>query len=294
MPDDALAALFDADFLARLARLRLAVRRRLLGAGGEAPIASAGGGRSEFREHRPYVAGDDPRTIDWNVAARLDQVFVKEFTASGDLTVRLRVDVSDSMDVGTPPKRRLALQVAAALAYLALHQKHAVRVELWTPKAQLVSPPISHVGGFAAVLDWLRRRPAETPGASRSPARGRARSLIFVLSDLLDDALVREVALLEGAGADLCLTHVLAPEDLDPPWRGRLRLTDAESGERFDCVVGPDERRRYGRALEAFLESRRTLAARHRAGYLVCSSAQPIEEVIFDLLRREGRLTERS
>ncbi|MEQ8764170.1 MAG: DUF58 domain-containing protein [Planctomycetota bacterium] len=290
MHPDPLAPLFDDGFLARLARLRLAVQKRLLSTGGSGRSADLLGGRAEFREHRHYVPGDDPRTIDWNAAARLDQIFVKEFTAAGDLTLRVLVDVSSSMELGHPPKRSLCLQLAAALAYLALHERHAVRLELVDRDDVMISPPFSQLGAFPRLLDWIQRKPKAGP--SSGAPRSAGRSLFFALSDFLDqDAASR--ALRSRKASQSCLVQILSPEEIRPSLQGAVQLIDAESGDPFEMSVGPAERARYEELLEALLENRRALATRHRAGYVLLPSDVSLEEAIFGLLWMEGRLTER-
>src|SRR4029077_9959684 len=71
-------------------------------------------------DYRPYVAGDDPRHGDWNAYARSGELFLRLYEDERTLTVHLLVDVSDSMDWGTPNKKQAALRLAGALAYVAL------------------------------------------------------------------------------------------------------------------------------------------------------------------------------
>ena len=73
----------------------------------------------EFSDYRSYHAGDDFRYVDWNVYSRLDQLFLKVFTAEEDLTLHILLDTSQSMQMGTPAKIEYAKKVAAAWATLA-------------------------------------------------------------------------------------------------------------------------------------------------------------------------------
>ncbi len=96
-----------------------------------------------FREVRPYQAGDDVRTIDWNVSARMHEAFVKVFTEEREMTVMLAVDLSASERFGTQraPKARVASEVAALLAFSAIRNNDRVGLILSTSKVERIVPP---------------------------------------------------------------------------------------------------------------------------------------------------------
>jgi uncharacterized protein (DUF58 family) len=96
-----------------------------------------------FREVRPYQPGDDVRTIDWNVSARMDEAFVKVFTEEREMTVMLAVDLSASERFGTQraPKARVASEVAALLAFSAIRNNDRVGLILSTSKVERIVPP---------------------------------------------------------------------------------------------------------------------------------------------------------
>src|SRR5262245_64659883 len=74
----------------------------------------------EFTDYRDYTLGDDLRSLDWNIFARLERLFVKLFVEEEDVTVHILVDASASMDSGSPDKLVFARRAAAALAYVGL------------------------------------------------------------------------------------------------------------------------------------------------------------------------------
>src|SRR3954469_3921276 len=96
-----------------------------------------------FREVRPYQPGDDVRTIDWNVSARMSETFVKVFTEEREMTVMLAVDLSASERFGTQraPKARVASEVAALLAFSAIRNNDRVGLILSTSKVERIVPP---------------------------------------------------------------------------------------------------------------------------------------------------------
>ncbi len=96
-----------------------------------------------FREVRPYQAGDDVRTIDWNVSARMGDTFVKVFTEEREMTVMLAVDLSASERAGSQraPKARVASEVAALLAFSAIRNNDRIGLILSTSKVERIVPP---------------------------------------------------------------------------------------------------------------------------------------------------------
>src|SRR5437763_719539 len=96
-----------------------------------------------FREVRPYQPGDDVRTIDWNVSARMSETFVKVFVEEREMTVMLVVDLSASERFGTQraPKARVASEVAALLAFSAIRNNDRVGLILATNKVERIVPP---------------------------------------------------------------------------------------------------------------------------------------------------------
>src|SRR5690606_8903933 len=90
---------------------------------GGARRVRARGADLEFHEYRPYQSGDDPRSIDWNVEARLDHLVVRVSRAQGHVPLHVLVDVSASMGVGAVPKLDLARKVAAACLYVAIARR---------------------------------------------------------------------------------------------------------------------------------------------------------------------------
>src|ERR1700751_4231068 len=96
-----------------------------------------------FEDVREYQPGDEIRAIDWNVTARFDSAFVKQFTEERELTVMLIVDVSASGNFGstTQSKRELAAEVACLLAFSAIRNNDKVGLLLFTDRMELFIPP---------------------------------------------------------------------------------------------------------------------------------------------------------
>src|SRR5882757_7460515 len=145
-----------------------------------------------FREVRPYQPGDDVRTIDWNVSARMNEAFVKVFVEEREMTVMMLVDLSPSERFGTQraPKARVASEVAALLAFSAIRNNDRVGLILTTSKVERIVPPkkgekhvmrvVREILGFEAPeATGARSEDTRAPKKARDATK-RARSLGFV------------------------------------------------------------------------------------------------------------------
>src|SRR3954447_26359420 len=147
-----------------------------------------------FREVRPYQAGDDVRTIDWNVSARMNEAFVKVFVEEREMTVMLVVDLSPSERFGTrrAPKTRVASEVAALLAFSAIRNNDRIGLILSTSKVERIVPPKKgekHVMRVVREILGFEAPPAasaqlEETKARKAPRLGAATDLKSALEAL--------------------------------------------------------------------------------------------------------------
>jgi uncharacterized protein (DUF58 family) len=250
----------------------------------------------EFDEVRPYVPGDDVRTIDWNVTARTGQPYVKRYIEERQLTLMLMADVSASQDFGSASrsKREAAAELCALLAFSAIHnqdkvgltlfhggieqyipprkgQKHALRV-VREVLAHGDEAPESAPAAPRRLAEWLRapwRRPRRAREAT-DIARAMEfllsvvprKTICFVVSDFLDEGYERAL-LTANQKHDVIAVLVTDPHELDLPDVGLVALRDAETGEARLCDTGSQAFRRHLR--EAAAERVRSLERRFRA-----------------------------
>jgi uncharacterized protein (DUF58 family) len=223
----------------------------------------------EFAEVRAYEIGDDYRTIDWNVSARLGSPYVKTFTEERELTVLLVVDHSGSTRFGEPrTKAGLAAEVAAVLALAAARQSDRVGALLFSDRVEQVIPPRK---GRRHALRVIRDLVAFEP-AGRSTDLSASltyavrllnhRSIVVILSDFLAPNWERPLQRL-AARHEVVAVTVDDPRERALPPSGWLDLEDAESGRRVMINAGDREvRGRLASLAERRVEERRrSLAA---------------------------------
>lgn len=228
-----------AELLKKVRRIEIRSRRLVedLFAGGSESIFKGRG--IEFEEVRPYVPGDEIRSIDWNVTARLGAPFVKRFVEDRELTVLLVADVSRSMRFGTTTgeKRELAAELCAVLGFAAMRNNDRVGLVLAGENVEHYVPPTR---GRTHLLRMLRDVLAVSPSGT-STRLGAAvrfimrtahrRALVFWLSDFEDTLDVHDWRLL-GRRHEVTAFMLRDPRDEVIPDAGWVELEDLESGKR--------------------------------------------------------------
>jgi uncharacterized protein (DUF58 family) len=288
------AGLLDPAFLQRLEALSLVSRRRVRGRQHGERRSLVRGRGIEFDDYRAYELGDDYRYIDWNIASRLDRLFVKLFSEEEDLDVRLLIDTSRSMAAGVPSKLRLAKQLAAAIGYIGLVNLDRVEVGVFSSGP---GPRLGRLRGRGRAFDLLRFLDGLGPEGATDlgHALGRMldeaprRGLLVVISDLLDprgyeDGLLRA----RHHRLQMFIIHVLAEEELAPRLSGELRLVDAETGRAIELTVDAEALRVYAAARDAFLDGVQRFCFRHGIDYLRTASTVPAAALVLRYLRQGG------
>jgi uncharacterized protein (DUF58 family) len=207
---------------------------------GEYHSAFKGRGMS-FREVREYAAGDDIRFIDWNVSARFNHPFSKLFEEERELTVMLLVDVSASSLFGTVHARKkdLITELCAILAFSAVNNNDKVGVIFFSDRIEAYIPPKKgreHVLYIVRQLLTIepKRKGTHLGEAIRFLNRSsRQKSIVFLLSDFLDDNGFEDALKVGGKKHDIIGIKVYDKMDMQLPAIGMIDAEDAETGGRY-------------------------------------------------------------
>ena len=225
----------------------------------------------EFEEVRPYVPGDEVRTIDWNVTARLGAPYVKRFVEERELTVLLVVDVSRSMRFGTAgaEKRELAAELCAILGFAAMRNNDKVGLLLAGEKVEHFVPPARGRSHLLRMLRDVLGVQSDAAGTELGEAvhfvlhTTRRRSLVFWISDFEDELVLRDWQVLSRRH-DVTAFDLRDPREDELPSVGWVELEDLESGER--SLVNTGSRKvRDDYAREAAARRERTAESLRRA-----------------------------
>jgi uncharacterized protein (DUF58 family) len=279
--------LFDAEFLAALQRLHIHARRVARGGRHAEQRSRDLGTGIEFRDFRPYVAGDDFRSIDWTIYRRLGKVFLRLFEEFEDLPVYLLPDISSSMYLETPPRAVAGLRTSLALASIALNQHDSVGLFPFGADLSVGLRPQSGKGRltrFATSMAALA--PAGTTNLDRSlrtlQALGLREGLAVVVSDFFDPSGIAGVlAALKRVRHRLLLVQLVRPIDRDPSLDGALhmgdlQLRDCESGAIEEVSLTPAVLARYRDAYDGFQEQLTGFANQRGIGMLQMDVEQDV------------------
>ncbi len=192
----------------------------------------------EFDEVREYVPGDDIRSIDWNVTARMGVPFIKRYCEERELTVMFLVDVSGSQSFGSGQraKAELAAEVTCLFALSAIKNQDKVGLILFSDRIEASFPPRK---GRTAVMRLVRevlaaeetRRGTHLAGALRFLNQvQKRRTVVFVISDFMDKDFEHELRV-TGRRHDVICINISDPRESELPDAGLVEIQDPETGE---------------------------------------------------------------
>lgn len=225
-----------AELLAEVRRIEVQSRRLISGAlaGGYTSVFRGAG--IEFDEVREFVPGDDPRSVDWNVTARMGRPFVKKYVDERELTLLFLLDLSPSMTggFGTWSSRQMAARVCGCLALSAVRHHDKVGLIAFDDAVRKFVPPKKGLGHALRIVRDCLALPESGAGTALGPALDfaahvvRRRAVVFLVSDFLADGFMRPLTLC-ARRHDVVAVRLL-PAELSPPAADSLRLRDPETG----------------------------------------------------------------
>jgi uncharacterized protein (DUF58 family) len=254
----------------------------------------------EFAEHRQYYPGDEIRRLDWRVLAKTERYYIKEYEEETNLKAYLLVDASGSMAYHgkTESKFEYARHVAACLAYLMLHQLDAVGLVTHDTRIRQIIPPRASAKHLLRLLQALEQT---RPGGETSLAplwhelaghQMRRRGLVVILSDCFDDPEQLLLALkhFRYCRNEVILFHVLAPEEIEFPFRKPTQFNDLEVAPHRMLVDPARLRREYLAKFEAFARQIRDKAHGMGVDYHLLRTDEPVDRALgVYLSRRQQR-----
>jgi uncharacterized protein (DUF58 family) len=286
----------DPALVERLNHLQLTARSVVEGTTAGLHRSPLKGASVEFRQHRIYVPGDEPRTLDWRVLARTDRPYVREYHEETNLRGVLMLDRSGSMAYGRKfgAKFDYAARIVASLAYLMLGHTESIGLAVFGTRLERWLPPHARTAQLARVIDVLERTECGGPGAADHALHEVAdrlgrRSLVIVLSDLFvpADRLRKGLARLRHDRHEVIAMQVLDPDELEFPFNSFARFhgLEGESPAMYDATL---LRQTYLKNLRDHQQ-----ALEHACGALGVELARfvidrPLDEALIGFLRRRA------
>lgn len=286
--------LLEPALLRRLEALALLVRRAVKGQMGGERRSMRRGRSPEFADFRNYSPGDDYRLIDWNAYARLDRFMLRLFVAEEELPLNIFVDLSGSMDWGSPNKAVTARRLAGAIAYVALAALDRVRLTVFAEGPTSGGAPHR---GRRAVQDLFARLQSFPVGGSTDYAklvwpiaRQQPGMTVLITDGLGESPIEPAINSLQQARQEGAILQLLAPQEITVDWTGDARLKDAETGIEREFTSTPATQSAYRTALARRTEEIERLARRRGMRFVRLTTDQPIDDMVQRTLRRVGLL----
>ena len=253
----------------------------------------------EFDEVREYQPGDEIRSIDWNVTARMGHPFIKKYIEERQLTVMILLDASGSSYFGTTKrlKSELAAEVSAVLAFAAIQNKDRVGLIIFTDRIEKFIPPrkgLSHV--LRVIREALYFKPkgrgTDIAGALRYlDGVTTRRAVTFVISDFFAKDFKKPLSI-ANKRHDCIGISITDPRELELPNAGLVELADAETGALFMIDTANESiRKKYSAKSRSLVEERLRLFASLGMDHIdIRTDKSYIEEFIKFFKKRKKRL----
>jgi uncharacterized protein (DUF58 family) len=233
------------------------------------------GASIEFKEHRPYVPGDEVRSIDWKLFGKTDRLYIRQYEDETNLRCTLIVDQSGSMKYTGSRSQGLskhdyAIKLAASFAYLLVSQQDAVGLATFDKAIQQYIPPRARPNHLHVLLETLANSaPGQETDLSRVLQdilhRIHRRGVLILLSDCFGDvdSLVKALALLRSNYQEVIVFQILDDDEVEFPFQQRTMFRSLENQQHSKLVDPRSLRTQYQKNYQAF-QSKLTDGCRQR------------------------------
>jgi uncharacterized protein (DUF58 family) len=292
--------ILDADERDRVAHLQLFARSVVDGITVGLHRSPHKGFSAEFKEHRPYVQGDEIRSIDWKLYGKTDRLFIRQFEEETNLRCTMLVDQSGSMgyrgtDKTAISKHEYAIKLAASLAYLLIAQRDAVGLGLVDSELHAFTPPRSNPGHLQLLMHALSSSRCGTDTnlsqvLNAVAPRIRSRGMVILISDCFDqvEPLAKALSYFRVDRSEVVVFQIWNRDELEFPFRRRMELLDLERPGQRKIVDPASIRKAYLERVKKFREDWERLAAKNRIDLVPCVTDQPHAEILSAYLASRG------
>jgi len=239
----------------------------------------------EFRQHRPYVQGDDIRRLDWKIFGRADRFYIREYDEETNLRATLVLDASGSMNYRGQKgihKFDYARKLAAAMAYLLISQQDAVGLITFDSKVREFIPNRTRITHLHHVLEtMIKTEPGKdtalAPVLESLAQRLKRRGLVILISDFFDDpaALLKAIGVLRKKGHEIIAMQLWDRDEIDFPFGQWSRFENLENDADFLLLDPATVRQRYLEVQKQFQETLKDGFRKHQVDYLPLPTDEP-------------------
>lgn len=285
-----LSDLLPPDDLAQLNGLPLFARTVMEGFSTGHHVSPHKGSSVEFRQHRPYVQGDEIKRLDWKIFGRSDRYYIREYEEETNLRATILLDSSGSMAYrgsAGAVKFEHARKLTASLAYVLTGQQDAVGLVTFDSKVREFIPCRTKTTHLHNVLETLVRT---EPGADTSLAgvlqnlapRLKKRGLLLLISDCFDDAtaLLQAIGVLRKQGHEIIVFQLWDRDEIDFPFSRWARFENLENIEDFQLLDPAAIRMRYLQVLTQFRTELNEGLRKHQVDLVPIMTDAPLTDAV--------------
>lgn len=296
-PSDAILSAADRD---KLANLQLYARQVVEGVTVGMHRSPHKGFSVEFKEHRPYVRGDEIRTIDWKLFGKTDRLYIRQYEEETNMRCTLLVDQSGSMAYGkrrtSASKHEFAVRLAACLAYMLVGQQDAVGLVTFGTEPRHTIPPRSKPSHLRSLLSALATSEPSGETAisqvlTQLVPKIRRRGLLVLISDCFDqvDDLLRTLGNFRHTGNDVVVFQVWDRDELEFPFRGRMQFRSLELASHMRLLDSSLLRKSYLENLQRFRAALGAGCGKQKIDLISCTTDQSHASLLAAYLAARGR-----
>ena len=253
----------------------------------------------EFDEVRPYLIGDDVRTIDWNVTARTGEPYIKRFSEERELTVLFLVDISGSQSYGSVArsKAELAAEVTALLAMTAIRNQDKIGLVLFSDKIEKYIPPrkgrdsvMRLVREVLAAEDNAEGRTDITEVLKFLNSVQKRRAVVFLVSDFINGGDYEKILRATARHHDVISIKISDPAEENLPDVGLVEIEDPETGAlSIVDTSSPKVREAFNKKAREESEELKKFFIRTGIENLELSTTKPYIDDVRALFKRRAR-----
>lgn len=278
----------DEAFLSELEALETVLKNNIAGMFGGNHQTKNFGSSCDFADYRDYVAGDDISKIDWNVYARFDKLYQKLYLDERQMHTKIYIDASRSMQHTSLEKAEQAIRIAAAFAYISVSEMD--KVSIYAIHGNRVDEVISGMVGKDSYLSYINKlndiefkETAVISEAVITSKIGMGDGYSILISDFLtDDEYERAIDKFVEKKRDVLCVQVLARDELNPQFRGKMHLFDSENiADFFRKKIDKDRINAYKAALKFVTERIKNYCESRGGNYMLVPSYEKISDVFF-------------
>ena len=278
----------DEAFLSEIEALQTILHNNVAGMFGGNHQAKTFGSSCEFADYRDYMPGDDISKIDWNVYARFDKLYQKLYLDERQMHTKIYIDASRSMQHGSLEKSEQAIRLAAAFAYLSVSEMD--KVSVYAIHGNQVDEVISGMVGKDSYLNYINKlneidfdSTAVISEAILTSKIGMGDGYSILISDFLtDEDYERAIDKFAEKKRDILCIQVLSRDELNPQFRGKMHLFDAENiADFFRKKIDKERVRAYKEALKFVIDRIKNYCESRGGHYMLVPAHEKLFNVFF-------------